>query len=262
MTDTEPCSQCSALIISWKSCLVFFFMMDSQAPISAQPRVLHFGGVMGSTYSSSPEPHCRALHAPTAPAACPLLRPSAPPSCGLAAPCNPPAAPAPTQAQQTMLLFQSLQFLGDEVLHLLDVHATAPLQKSIVAVRWLQREALGVPARPGGTHIVLCLQVARLLAQEAKHAGEVLVPDLAEDLQRAPQLLHTRPTNTCTPGPAAPVPAQPPPGAPRSTNVTHCHHGTWAGLTLSWALSSTLTLLSEEVTSGPKSTLPAEKDDE
>lgn len=61
--------------------------------------------------------------------------PSAPPSCGLAVPCNPPAAPAPTQAQQTMLLFQSLQFLGDEVLHLLDVHATAPLQKSIVAVR-------------------------------------------------------------------------------------------------------------------------------
>lgn len=263
MTDTEPCSQCSALIISWKSCLVFFFMMDSQAPISAQPRVLHFGGVRGSTYSSSPEPHCRALHAPMVPAACPLLRPSAPPSHELAAPCNPPAAPAPTQAQQTMLLFQSLQFLGDEVLHLLDVHATAPLQKeSTVAVRWLRREAPGVPAQPGGTHIVLCLQVARLLAQEAKHAGEVLVPDLAEDLQRAPQLLHTRPTNTCTPGPAAPVPAQPPPGAPRSASVTHCHHGTWAGLTLSWALSSTLTLLSEEVTSGPKSTLPAEKDEE
>lgn len=119
-----------------------------------------------------------------------------------------------------------------------------------------------MPAWPGGTHIVLCLQVARLLAQEAKHAGEVLVPDLAEDLQRAPQLLHTRPANTCTPGPAAPVPAQPPPSAPQSASVTHCHHGTWAGLTLSWALSSTLTLLSEEVTSGPKSTLPAEKDEE
>lgn len=35
-----------------------------------------------------------------------------------------------------------------------------------------------------------------------------------------------------------------------------------AGLTLSWALSSTLMLLSEEVTSGPKSTLPTEKHEE
>lgn len=33
-------------------------------------------------------------------------------------------------------------------------------------------------------------------------------------------------------------------------------------LTLSWALSSTLMLLSEEVMSGPKSTLPAEEDEE
>lgn len=36
------------------------------------------------------------------------------------------------------------------------------------------------------------------------------------------------------------------------------HRGPMGGLTLSWALSSTLMLLSEEVTSGPKSTLPAE----
>lgn len=132
------------------------------------------------------------------------------------------------------------------------------------AVRRLQREAPWVPARPGGTHIVLCLQVARLLAQEAKHTGEVLVPYLAEDLQRAPQLLHTRPITTCAPRPSdsRPFPAQPPPGAPRSAGVTHYRHGTWAGLTLSWALSSTLMLLSEEVTSGPKSTLPAGKDEE
>lgn len=33
-----PDSQCSVLISSWKSCLVFFFIMDSQAPMSTQPR--------------------------------------------------------------------------------------------------------------------------------------------------------------------------------------------------------------------------------
>lgn len=49
-------SQCSALIISWKSCLVFFFMMDSQAPISAEPRDSHLGEVTGSTRSLRPSP--------------------------------------------------------------------------------------------------------------------------------------------------------------------------------------------------------------
>lgn len=36
----------------------------------------------------------------------------------------------PTQTQQAVLLFQSLELLGNEVLHLLDVHASPALQGS------------------------------------------------------------------------------------------------------------------------------------
>lgn len=58
----EQHSQCSALMVSWKSCLVFFFMMDSQAPISTQPRDRGFGGegalqaLLAHTSSPCPAP--------------------------------------------------------------------------------------------------------------------------------------------------------------------------------------------------------------
>lgn len=74
----------------------------------------------------------------------------------------------------------------------------------------------GRPAHWGSTHVILCLQVTRLLAQEAKHAREVLVPNLAEDLQRAPQQSVLGPTLPC----ASTGPGQPHPPAPQHPELT------------------------------------------
>jgi len=60
--------------------------------------------------------------------------------------------------------------------------------ESIQGVTQLWRDEAREPSARGSTHIILRLQVARLLAQEAKHTGEVFIPNLAEDLQKAPQL--------------------------------------------------------------------------
>lgn len=214
--DGEQHSQCSALIISWKSCFVFFFMMDSQAPISAEPGEMDASeerqaAPITCPPSPSPATDSSTVQQPLPPR--PLLRrslqpPASSPAAPAAAECPslPTATPAPTQAQQTMLLLESLQFLGDKSLHLLDVHAAAPLQETEAqGGDWAM---LGrhhrCPAPQGDTHVILRLQVTRLLAQEAEHIGEVLVPDLAEDLWRAQQCLAPR--TMLQPGTAGPHP--------------------------------------------------------
>lgn len=205
-------SQCSALIISWKSCLVFFFMMDSQAPISAEPRDSCLGEVMGSTRSlcpSSPTDTCVNLCCLNpAGVTCPSWGQAGPPTPPLSI--QPPRQPVltppsgPTQTQQPMLLLQPLQLLGHKVLHLFDVHATAPLRRqSMWEVTQLHRDGTVGTHTPGDTHVILCLQVPRLLAQEAKHAGEVLVTDLAEDLQSPQQPVLSTPHGSASPGTAA-----------------------------------------------------------
>lgn len=114
-----------------------------------------------------------------------------------------------------MLLFQALKFLGHEVLHLLDVHSSPALwgrphkvntpeftQEATHCLCGLppmrgdeacghirggpQGQQPGEPRRKAAQglwpHIILGLQVPRLLAQETKDIGEVLIANLAEHL--------------------------------------------------------------------------------
>lgn len=234
--DGEQHSQCSALIISWKSCFVFFFMMDSQAPISAEPGetdALEEQQAAPITCPSSPSPATDSSTVQQPLPLRPMLRRSlqapvcspAAPAAAAKCPSLPAATPAPTQAQQTMLLLESLQFLGDKGLHLLDVHAAAALQET--ETRGGDWAMLGrhhrCPAPQGGTHVILRLQVTRLLAQEAEHAGEVLVPDLAEDLWGAQQCLATQ--TMLQPGTAGPQPQRDEVESPRGLSVTQILSG-------------------------------------
>ena len=130
---------------------------------------------------------------------------------------RPPLRLKPTDAQQAVLLFQSLELLGHKVLHLLDVHASPALGEILTrssspspqtrdtttlpqSPRFQEKRqgaviALGLSAALGshwgnetedpglGPHVILSLQVPGLLTQKAKDVGEVLITNLIKHLQ-------------------------------------------------------------------------------
>lgn len=111
---------------------------------------------------------------------------------------------APTETQKAMLLFQSLELLRHEVLHLLYVHAPPALWKcpyrsalpdnrpfSLSCSPSMSRHRMPVIGLERDTeesqqrnraYVILGLQVPGLLAQEAKDIGEVLISDLIKHL--------------------------------------------------------------------------------
>lgn len=108
-----------------------------------------------------------------------------------------------TQAQQPMLLLQTFEFFRHKGLNLLDVHPLTLLQEE----QQLETSPLTVTIATmthKSPHVIGALQIPGLLTQVAKDVGEMLVPDLAEDLRGSPDV--SVPLN----GPAA-VGAQSPP---------------------------------------------------
>lgn len=95
-----------------------------------------------------------------------------------------------TQSEQPVLLLQPFELLRHKRLHLLDVHPSTLLQSPESKQQSERRSAWPHLKLLLPTHIVRRLQVPGLLTEEAEDVGEVLVPDLTEDLKPGHQRLR------------------------------------------------------------------------
>lgn len=92
-----------------------------------------------------------------------------------------------TQAEQPVLLLQAFEFLRHKRLHLLDVHPLTLLQRNN-SLKFSHRSVTTATTAHTSPHIIRRLQVPGLLTEVAKDVGEMLISDLAEDLNGSPDV--------------------------------------------------------------------------